>query len=275
MLKPNSDTKSITVDLVKTGSIECFIVGTTPMIHNAFSAKAREMILDPPKKKNEAERASTVKHDPLCEFRASVYRHSGDDRPTRLMFPVGAFKRAISDCALDMPGARKAQIGRLVWIEGRDVDVYGIPLLSMMAVRLADMKRTPDIRTRAILPEWCCKLTIRFVEPLVNETVIANLLANAGLIIGIGDFRQQKGAGSYGQFSLVNEDDEEWHRIAESGGRVAQDAALAAAVPYDEEARSLLEYHAESLKRRGAVTNGTGRAKGSKRTIATASEVVQ
>ena len=58
-----------------------------------------------------------------------------------------------------------------------------------------------------------------------------------GLICGIGDFRQEKGAGNFGQFRVANEGDPQFARIKAEGGREAQDDALEAAEPYDEENR--------------------------------------
>lgn len=41
-----------------------------------------------------------------------------------------SFKGAIRSAALDMPGAKKAQIGRLTYIAGDFVGIYGVPKLA-------------------------------------------------------------------------------------------------------------------------------------------------
>ena len=93
--------------------------------------------------------------------------------------------------ALDLPGARKAQIGRLVQVkEGtyRDlIPIYGEPQLLMSVTRSADMNRTPDIRSRCIIPNWAAQITISFVLPTLRETAVVNLLAAAGITAGVGD----------------------------------------------------------------------------------------
>ena len=86
----------------------------------------------------------------------------------------------------------------------------------MAIVRSADMNRTPDVRTRAILPRWACQITISYAIPLLKEAQITNLLAAAGFTVGIGDYRQEKGKGSYGQYSLVAPDDANYRDIMEN-----------------------------------------------------------
>jgi len=45
------------------------------------------------------------------------------------------------------------------------------------------------------------------MAPTINSTTIARLLEIAGLIIGVGDNRQEKGKGSNGQFELCDQKD--------------------------------------------------------------------
>lgn len=225
---------------VSTGSISVSILGTSPLVHNRMSEKAKHELLMPKGRKNAAERATTLKHVPLEEYRASPYTLS--DGPTLFAILASAFKRAVCSAALDMPGAKKAQIGRLTWVEGDKVGIYGIPKLFMATVRSADMNRTPDIRTRAIMPEWACQVQLMYVEPLIRANAILNLLAAAGITIGVGDGRQEKGAMSYGQFKIVSPDDADFKRILKEGGRKAQQAALNNPTCYDDETTELLSW---------------------------------
>jgi len=260
------ESNEIQIMQVNQGAIEFCLVGTSPLLYNAMSEKAWHELLYPSPKKNAAEKQSSMKHDPPSEFRNSTYHHTEDTAATRLNFPSAAFKKALASAALDIPGAAKAQIGRLVWAQGQRVDMYGIPQLSCMIVRMADMNRTPDVRTRAILPEWACRVSMRFMEPILKAQTITNLFAAAGFICGIGDGRQQKGSLSYGQFRLCGLDDPDYVRITTSMGRVPQDAALAEPSYYDEETeRLMLWFKAEVVKRDGRngrpVHNTNGAAK--------------
>jgi hypothetical protein len=230
---------------------EFIIRGRTPLLFNRMHEKAKRDLLYPPKRKNQAEREQTIKHNPRGEFRASVYKYAHDEAPTRLKFPSSAFKGVIKTAALDMPGAKKAQVGRLAWVEGQYVDLYGIPLLHMAVVRQAGMSKAPDIRTRAIVEQWCCRIVLNLVTPALTVKAIGNLMAQGGYVAGVGDGRQEKGALNFGQFDLCNEDDQRCAAIMRTGGREAQDAALAAAEPYDEEIAELLTWYDEEVDRRG------------------------
>lgn len=247
----------IDIDLPERRFVEAYIIGATPLIYNAMSEKAKRTLLLPGPPKNRAERAGTLKHEPIPEYRNSVYRWLGDFRPTRLIIPATAFKGAMMEAALDLPGVAKTQIGRLAIVRGVDgestsdsISVFGTPQLLMSVVRNSDPKHTPDIRTRAILAEWCCRLRLGYTSGSLTARSIVNLSAFAGMIIGVGDWRQGKGKGPYGQFELVDADNEDWQRIAQQG-REIQDAALLTPQCYDHESESLLAWYDEEIARRG------------------------
>lgn len=251
MTKAKDD--SITVLEIQQGRVEFCVLGTSPLIFNRMTAKARRDLLLGTEKKNKAERAANLKHTPPDEFRNSAGRIEGDDTPARLCIPAPAFKGALASAALDMPGTRKSEIGRLSWVEGYHIPIFGRPELLMSVVRSADIAKTPDIRTRAILPEWACRVTISFVRPILKETAVANLLAAAGVTIGVGDFRQEKGKGSFGQFRLVDADNEDYLRITQTMGRVVQDEALADPIPHDADSEELLAWYQSEVLRRGRM----------------------
>jgi len=239
--KNTSSSEEITDILkVSTGSFDCCIVGTSPLILNRMSEKAKHELLMPKGRKNATERAMTLKHIPIDEYRASAYTLK--EGPTLLAMMATAFKGALRSAALDMPGAKKAQIGRLTYIPGDMVGIYGVPKLFMAIVRSADMNKTPDVRTRAIVPEWACSLRVTFVQPLIRAQAVANLLAAAGITIGVGDGRPEKGAMSYGQFRLADKDDSDFKRIIKEGGRKAQQAGLDSPTCYDDETTELLSW---------------------------------
>jgi hypothetical protein len=234
---------------VSTGSFTACILGTTPLIHNRMSFKVAQGLLFP-RKKTTHERATTLKHEPVEEFRASPYLLEDPKAGTYLAVRAAAFKGAMRAAALDMPGAKKAQIGRLVRVEGELVEVYGIPLLKMDVVRSADMNRTPDIRTRAAMREWACRITVTFVKPLIRAQMIANLLAASGMIDGIGDGRSEKGALDYGSFRICDEHDADYQRIRSEGDRAVQVAYFERPVAYDEETQRLWSwFEAERIQR--------------------------
>lgn len=249
--KKSADSGEIQIIEINTGTITVAVVGTTPLILNRMAEKAKHELLLPKGKKTAAEKASSLKHDPLAEFRASPVRLRDDSASTLLALPSTAFKGAMRTAALDLPGAKKSQIGRLTYIPGEFVGIYGVPEVFSTIVRSADMNRTPDVRTRCIVPKWAAVLSITFVRPIMREQAIANLLAAAGITVGVGDFRPEKGAGNYGQFEVVGADDPRLLEIMAVGGRVAQLEAMDNPEAYDEDTEELLSWFDVEVRRRG------------------------
>jgi hypothetical protein len=255
------DTKEQALEIAKieVGTIRFNLVGLTPMIMRRMSQKSAGELLLPKGRKTAADKAASLKHDPIAEYRESPYITESESAPTQIEQLATCFKKAIRNAALDFPGASKAQIGRLVWVSGERVSIYGVPQLHMAIVRSADINRTPDVRTRMIVPRWACSVSMRFTRPLINEQVIANLFAAAGLTQGVGDWRQEKGSGNFGQFRLCDDDDAEFQSVIAEGGRAAQIAAIEEPTPYDHETEELLAWYDVEIKRRGIkIVGGRG-----------------
>lgn len=246
---------SIDIMQMEQGELRLRLKGTTPLICNRLSEKARRELLLPAGRKSSAEKQSTMKHNPLQEFRASPYTIKNDDAPTLIGIPIGSFKKAISSAALDMPGAFKAQIGRLTSIDGtewRDLaPVWGEPQLLMAVTRMADAKRTPDVRSRAIISNWVSEITIRYVSPILRDQGVLNLVGAAGMYIGVGDWRSEKGAGNYGSFTIAERDDDEVAAVMQRWGRDAQIGAMESPQAYDQETEDLLAWFDTEAPRRG------------------------
>lgn len=248
--KSGTEIPFIDVPETSIASLELGVVGITPYLHNRMAEKARQELLYPKGRKNAAEKATSLKHEPVEEFRASPYTLTAEDSPTLLAAMASSFKGSMMTAALDLPGSNKTQIGRLVWVEGYHIPLWGTAQLHMSVTRSADMARTPDIRTRAISPEWACIFTISYVKPLVTEKAIINLLQTGGRSAGVGDWRPQKGKGTFGQFRLVNLDDPDLLKIQELG-RDIQIEAIEAAKPFDAESAELLDWYTNERKERG------------------------
>lgn len=238
------------IEVVK-GQIDFCILGTSPLIMNRMSQKVWHELLAPKGKKNAAEKASSLKHDPIKEFRDSPYIIENKAAPSLLGILPTAFKGAMLTAALDMPGTKRTQMGRLLTVDWDMQPVYGVPKVFMSITRSADMNKTPDVRTRAILPEWACRLTVTFNKPILREQSVANLLAAAGMQSGVGDWRQEKGSGSFGAFKLVSNDDKDFLRIVKTMGREVQQEALDNPIAYNAETEEMLAWFDVEIKRRG------------------------
>jgi hypothetical protein len=196
-----------------------------------------------------------LKHDPEQEFRDSVYRMK--EGPTLLGFPAPGVKGAMATAALETAGVTKSSVNRLIFLPEQRIKIWGRPYLKMDVVRSADMNKTPDVRTRAYLPRWCAEVDIAFVTPTLSLHSVVSLLANAGAIVGIGDFRQEKGKGSYGTFAVSGDDlgdwSDYWAEVTQEG-RAVQEAAMdePEAEPGDDDTAELLEFLYSERVRRAA-----------------------
>lgn len=255
MAKKTEETNDIIVSEIRMTEMRFNLVGLSPLVPHAVSFKAQTQLLFPSPKKNAAAKATSMKHEPFEEFRDAAYQFSDDDdTPTRLYMPADAIHGAMAAVAIDMVGAAKAQIGRLTNVPGEKLAVFGVPQIWRAVVKSSDMKKTPDIRTLPILKRWAIPdVRVRFVASLIKETSIANLLANAGLIIGIGDGRPQNGKKTHGCWRLAADDDPELKAIMRDGGRRAQDGGLLNPSFYDLETERLLRWFLDEKNRRSAA----------------------
>jgi len=258
--KPQIDVDAEVMQLEE-GRLNVFILGVTPLIYNRLHGKRPQPgVLNSPSEilyplpKNQRD-LTALKHDPVKEFRMSVHKAATGNGSTRLAMPAAAFKGALCGVSVDLAGVTKAGMGRHSWVEGMWIEIFGVPQILMSDVRLQDIPKTPDVRTRAIMPEWACRLSIRYASPMLNEKRVINTLAAAGVLQGVGDWRVEKGKGSYGQFELVSEDNIAFRRIVKNGGRVAQDAAMKDPVAFDARTEDELNCFFAEVVRRGQHVN--------------------
>lgn len=244
-------TTAIVVQQIETQRIDVALIGESPLILNRMSRKAAHELLMPRGPKNAAQKQAELKHDPRDEFQASPYTFSSDEAPTLLAMMSSAVKGAMMTAALDLPGTKKAQIGRLIYVEGELIPVWGIPKLFMSITRSANIDRTPDVRTRAIVPRWAALISVRFVRPILTHTAVINLLQAGGTTAGVGDWRPEKGKGSFGQFRIADTSDPAFLALCEGAGRAEQTAAMADPQPYDAETEDLLTWFEEQVVVRG------------------------
>ena len=250
MAVKRAEAGSLQIDALKQGRVTLRMIGTTPLYYNAMSLKVKHTLQAGGAKKTAAEKRE-LKHDPEQEFRESVYRQGQGE--TLLCFPAPGVKAAMATAALETAGVTKSSVNRLIFLPQQKINVWGRPLLKCDVVRSADMNKTPDIRTRAYLPRWCAEVQIAFVSPTLSVRSIVSLLANAGVVVGIGDFRQEKGKGSFGTFRVVGDadSDAEWDEITQEGRAVQQEALLSPECA-DDDTEELMDMFEAEVQRRAA-----------------------
>jgi hypothetical protein len=252
MVTKKAEAGTLHIDALKQGRVTLTLIGTTGFYFNAMSVKAKRTLLTGGGKKTAAEKKE-LKHDPEMEYRDSVYRMQSGE--TLLSFPAPGVKGAMATAALETAGVTKSSVQRLIFLPEQRIRMWGKPYLKMDVVRSADMNKTPDVRTRAFLPRWVAEVDIAFVTPTLSAHSIVSLLSNAGVIVGIGDFRQEKGRGSYGCFAVAGPDGGDWaDYIAEikREGRAVQEEALQNPEYADDDTMELMDMLMDERQRRAA-----------------------
>lgn len=250
MAKSQPKSPEIQVITLQQEEMTFCILGITPFYCNRVSEKAKRQLLFPSGRMSAAQKADNLKHDPLKEFRDSPYLRKGPG-PTRIMMLATAFKAAIAETAVRMPtSVAKTEINCLAYVVDEYVPIWGVPRLDMAVVRSADIAKTPDIRTRAKISQWASRVTVRYTLPMLRGNAVAQLLASSGMIMGIGDFRQQKGKGNNGLFQIVSDDDPRYLAVINDGGMEAQDAALENPECSNAETEDLFSWWNEEFARR-------------------------
>lgn len=248
MASSTTKTQNIDVEPLKRGIVTLRIIGTTPLYQHRMSAKAKEQLII-----SESRRKSK---DPFKTHPLEAFRDALEIRPdsgaTACGLRVVSLKGAMCTAALAVKGVHKTDVQRLIFMPGNVVPLYGTPQIKMDTVRLSGMGRAPDLRTRPYFPKWGAEIEVHYVSPNLTLEGVVNLVANAGVVAGIGDFRQEKGAGNYGSFRVIaaDEDDPEWDDLVLNHGIEAQEAAIKAPEPADDETRELLGFYWQQISKR-------------------------
>lgn len=246
------DEGTLVIEPMKQGRVTLRMIGQTPLYMNSMSVKAMRNLLVGSGKKTASEKKE-IKHNPEVEFRASAHTQRHGD--TLLCFPAPGVKSAMATAALETPGITKSTVQRMIFLPQQHIQIWGKPYLKMDVVRSADMNRTPDVRTRAFLPRWVAEVDIAFNMPAFSAHSIVSLLANAGQIVGIGDFRQEKGRGSFGTWTVAGDDlgdmQPYWDEVTQEA-RDVQQAAMDNPECADDQTQDLMDFLRGERFRRAA-----------------------
>lgn len=188
------EAQKVTITPPKFGFAKFVLIGTAPLVINAFSAKAREDI----RKKHEA--GSTSKKGKKREPKnfQELYenaRHKSTEGWDGIAAP--AFRCAlISACRMVGFQMTRAKLSLFIVADGFDA-VDGIPLVritkgepkySELPVR--NETGVVDIRPRPMwAPGWEAQVTVKWDADQFTSEDVANLLARVGEQVGVGEGR--------------------------------------------------------------------------------------
>lgn len=195
--KAKAKTKEVVLKRMDIRRARVRIIGTSPLIHNTPSSKARNAIRD---KKGGSKTKDREPCNPQQEAHDSAYMLSDGSYG----FPVTGIKDAIREASHRDIGVPRSLISKGMFIiaqEGRLTRIeHGLgPKVQEDVVRLPT--GAMDLRYRTTFEEWAISLDIEYDADALTLEVIVNMIERAGFGVGIGDWRPQKN-GLYGRFQV-------------------------------------------------------------------------
>lgn len=185
------------------------LIGDSPLIVHAWSAKAKKAMLDKQMKKATAGRAAK---DPWQDFCESLYWLDGmPDEPTpadveagRFGFPAVAFKNAAVTACTSIGSMTKVAARQCFHVEGEFVRIEGGVAQREDVVRVG--MGTADLRYRGEFNPWSAEITVRFNAGLMSAAQVVNLFQTAGFAVGVGEWRPERD-GPYGRFHVATSEE--------------------------------------------------------------------
>lgn len=199
-------------------TIEVVIEGTAPYVQNKFSAKARQMMRDKQEQGSTAavtKRAKSAKDFDEC-YEQSKHVCREADGTEWCGIPAPSFRKAlISACRTIGFTMTLAKLAVFTEADGFDHD-DGTPLVRITRgeptkheALVRNDSGVADIRARAMwAPGWRATLRIVHDADIMTQANVVNLLARAGIQVGIGegrpDSKDSAGMG-WGTFRILGE----------------------------------------------------------------------
>jgi hypothetical protein len=194
---------AIAIPKINVQQMEIVLVGDSPLISHAWSAKAKKEMLDKQMKKAKAQKEAK---DPWRDYCDSLYWLTArpekatekDIAKAKFGFPCVAFKAAaVGACRfaeIKMTEARGA-----FHVVGEFAHIQGTPEIREDMVRVG--MGTADIRYRGEFKQWQTALVVSYNGDALSPEQIVNLFNVAGFGVGVGEWRPEKD-GSYGRFHV-------------------------------------------------------------------------
>lgn len=180
----------VNIERIATETIDIPIIGTTSLIMNRFSEKAKRQMLDA----QQGKKTPKQKRDPEADYEASMHRT--DDG---YGFPVLGFKAATVGAARFFgKDVKMTELRQFIFMHGvpsKDraeilVPIVGEPKMREDMVRLS--LSSTDLRYRAEFPEWSTTLVVTYVTSALSRDSVLSLIDAGGMGVGVGEWRPQK-----------------------------------------------------------------------------------
>lgn len=201
------ETKTVRIQLepIAVKSMTLTIKGTSSLIVHGWGVKTiRQMLQTQMASKEERKKAKENRKakSPEEDFEEAKYLVNGKD-----CFPVTGIKKALVDAGYAV-GIPKAQIRQALFLTGMDGGSFAEIKYKRCVMREDTVKvgpwsaRVADLRYRPEYQDWSIKLMVRYRTDMLDEKQVAILFQNAGVSIGIGEWRVAKD-GLFGSFEVA------------------------------------------------------------------------
>lgn len=198
--------------------IDFWLIGDTPLITHAWSEKARREMLA---KQVKATKPGREARDPETDFRNSLYE-MGEGA---YGFPVSGIKNCILSAAHKDKGLPRTTLQSALWLEGEMirtrpalagavcdmplVRIYGSPpeMREDMVRVGAGQNKTATLAYRGQFSHWAMNVKGKLNTSVVTLDALAFLINEAGLAVGIGEWRNEK-RGMFGAFHVASASEE-------------------------------------------------------------------
>ena len=215
--KTSGTTTLIELPPLRLEQLKLKLVGDSPLVTHAWSAKARRLIRD--KQQKRAKQAKEAKN-PIADFLDALYwltprpdpLDTGDQdavlevlRAAVFGFPAIGLKAAAVDACSSVDGITKVEARSAFHIDGEMVtiesDTPPEPIESMVKIAMG----TTDLRYRPMFRDWAITFALTYNANVLSPEQIVNLFNVAGFGVGIGEHRPQRD-GSWGRFHVGGTD---------------------------------------------------------------------
>lgn len=191
--------KTIEIPEIRKQRIRVELIGESPLITNRFTEKAQADIADKQGGKAKTKKPPRV---PEEEFRSAIHVISDGKNP-RYGIRAISIKKSMATAGMRFADQSKVGIFGMVMVHGNEkgiVEILG-PEPQMGEDMVVFKNGTTSIAYRPYFSPWRVEVDIEFMANFISLEQIINLLNLAGMTVGIGSWRVEKG-GDKGTFRV-------------------------------------------------------------------------
>lgn len=191
--------ETIQIDRIAAETLLVPIVGTTPLIVNRFSEKAKRQMLD----NMQGRKSPKEPKNPQAEYEAAFYRLKDGGYG----FPATAFKLAtVGGCRFYGKSITMTALKQFIFFKGEPgsdglslIRIEGEPHMREDVTRLA--RNSTTLTYRPEFPEWSTVLTVTYVTSAITRNSVLSLIDAGGMGVGVGEWRPERN-GDFGTFRI-------------------------------------------------------------------------